>query len=295
MKIARRWFFVLANLSACGSAQEISLAPQFDPFDGARQVSAFSLRTEETTDGGGTADVVPPRLAPRYVDRDVFVGPYRSGGLIGGVELAYLRPYATGNLLFHPDLAVNFNPTMRYWIGWQSAEGLGVRVRYWQFDHQAQNGPDAITLEFRTLDAEVTQIVDFLRWDLLISGGMRYAESDLNNTLLEDPGFDGVGLTFGLQAARDLNQTGSLRLAASGRWSSVFGNTKKLGSTPVNDDLMNIVELTFGPQYRRLLGNGAFLTIGCGLEAQYWSNGYHGDTTDDVGFAGFSSSVAVTR
>jgi hypothetical protein len=47
------------------------------------------------------------------------------------------------------------------------------------------------------------------------------------------------------------------------------------------------------------LRNGAYLTLGAGLEAQYWSNAYNlgGLFTPsfDAGFAGFASSIAITR
>jgi len=35
--------------------------------------------------------------------------------------------------------------------------------------------------------------------------------------------------------------------------------------------------------------------MGAGLEAQYWSNGGPFLDTQDFGFAGFSSTVAITR
>src|SRR5439155_2414471 len=105
------------------------------------------------------------------------------------------------------------------------------------------------------------------------------------------------------QATRDLNTSGSLRLTSGARWSAVYGNSHQstAGVTTTNnrDDLINILELNIGPQYRRLLRNGGYLTLGAGLEAQYWANtgsqfvGTLG--TQDVGFAGFSSTFAITR
>jgi hypothetical protein len=87
-------------------------------------------------------------------------------------------------------------------------------------------------------------------------------------------------------------------LLSSARWSAVYGNTSQnLGRTTDRDDLLNIMELQLGPQYRRALRNGGYLTLGGGLEAQYWNNGNGSGFTDteDFGFAGFFTSVGITR
>jgi len=297
---------------ASGSAEEIRLAPTFDPF-----VTEVAQTTPITLVGcqDGCADSCTDNnnaccTPQRHVGRDFFVCKDRCGGLIGGFEYLWLRPYASGGLY---DTGAggaqqNFNPAWRTWIGYQNADGLGARMRYFEYNRSAAGAAAGSNLgvEFRTLDAELTQAVDFRRWNLLMSGGIRYAESgvtrnDPNVIAPINSGFSGFGLTTSATATRDLNQSGSLRFVAGSRWSAVYGNssnTSPAGVVTTNrDDLANILELNIGPQYRRRLRNGAYLTSTIGLEAQYWSNAFTlpGGVGTDAGFAGFSSAVALTR
>jgi hypothetical protein len=99
-----------------------------------------------------------------------------------------------------------FEITPRLWLGFKSACGLGIRGRYWQYDHSANGALDfSITeyddgeseswspkaldnlsilheLEMHTFDVEVTQDFNWCRSDITIGGGVRYArfQQDLN-------------------------------------------------------------------------------------------------------------------
>jgi hypothetical protein len=88
-------------------------------------------------------------------------------------------------------------------------------------------------------------------------------------------------------------------LTSGASWSALYGNRKEdFGGGAGNiyrDYLVQIVELNIGPQYRRRLSSGAYLTLGGGLEAQYYSNGGPFSDTQDAGLAGFSTTVAITR
>lgn len=293
-----------------GSAEELRLAPKFDPFNREVEQTTFSgpeisLVSHECTDEIACA---PQSCAPsRHVGRDFWVCSDRCGGIIGGSELVYLRPYGSGGV-FDTGAGgqMNYQPTMRYWLGYQRADGLGGRIRYWEFDRNgAGPGGTGVGAEFRTFDAELTQTVDFRTWNFLFAGGLRYAETNITRNDAAVPafnaGFDGIGLTTAAQATRNLNCSGSLRFTAGARWSALYGNSKtQIGGAivPVRDDLVNILEINVGPQYRRHLRNGSYLTVGAGLEAQYWSNAVLNAPAAnnlDVGFVGFASSVAITR
>jgi hypothetical protein len=235
---------------------------------------------------------------------DDFYTPYsRGGGLTGGAELSFLRPYAAQRMMTLTETDMGFCSAFRTWIGYQHEDGLGGRARFFQFDNAATNGEWLASLEFKAIDLELTQRVDFRRWNLLFSGGIRQAETanyfvldELPSNLSSFGGFSGVGVTFSAQATRDLTSTGTLQLVASARWSSLFGNGSRLNSFPVRgsqDETLNILELTFGPQYQRELSHGMLLTIYGGLETQTWAGAIDGG--DDIGLAGFTTGISILR
>lgn len=314
MKLSWRSLLAAAGLlvGAAGvQAEEISLAPTFDPFtQEAAEITLVGHCTDNCADA--CTDQCTSCCPSRHVGRDFWVCKDRCGGWVGGVDFLLLRPYAGGGWLQsggNANAQLNFNPAYRIYLGRQNADGLGGRLRFFEFDRGVTNGTSILGVEARYLDAEMTQAVDFRRWNLLFAGGLRYAQIEGNsgvNTALPGFGFDGFGLTFAGQATRDLNKSGSLRMTSGARWSAVYGNSSTSlngapGVTRNRDDLVNILEINIGPQYRRQLRNGAYLTFGGGFEAQYWSNPVSvaavplGIAASDIGFAGFSSTIAITR
>lgn len=234
-----------------------------------------------------------------WIGPEFYTNRCRTCGIVAGAEFIYLRPYASEDLLTTGigQAQLDFEPSMRYWLGWQLDSGLGARIRYWEIDRGEDFGGTSLGVEFRTLDLEATQNVDFRRWSLLVSGGIRYAESNIRRNTAET-GQDGIGLTTSLTAARDLTEAGGLRFVTTARWSALYGNSKDFINGALvdvdRDDLFSILELSIGPQVRRQLSSGAFLTFNTGFEAQYWSNGIGADT-QDVGFIGWASSVGIAR
>jgi len=303
MKLSLRSLFAAAGLfvasSGIGQAEEINLKPTFDPF-AAPEITLVGHCTDGCADAyaGGCTDSCNSCCTSRHVGRDFFVCKDRCGGLIGGAELLFLRPFGSEDVFDQNGSAqMNYNPAARLWIGTQNADGLGARIRYFEFDRvSTAAGGNNVGVEAKLLDLEATQAVNFRRFNMEFFGGLRYAENRIAVPNVST-GFNGVGLTFGAQVARDLNQSGSLRLASGARWSAVYGNSLIAGgndSLQSRDDLKNILELNIGPQYRRQLANGGYLTLGGGLEAQVWNGGFNADT-QDFGFAGFATSVSITR
>jgi len=320
MKLSLRSLFAAAGMflasAGLGQAEEISLAPQFEPF-AAPQVQATDITLvnhccDSCNNGagagcgdagaGGCCDSCTSCCPSRHVGRDFWVCKDRSCGWVGGVDFLMLKPFASENSMANGGNAqLNYNPAFRIYFGRQNADGLGWRMRLFDFERSASAINGVLGVKARYYDAELTQAVDFRRWNLLFSGGLRYAQTNFENGTggpVTIASFNGVGLTFAAQAARDLNQSGSLRMLSSARWSAVYGNTSFNGGTTTDrDDLINIMELQLGPQYRRQLRNGGYLTLGGGLEAQYWNgaNGASFTDTQNFGFAGFFTSVGITR
>jgi hypothetical protein len=291
-----------------GRAEGLKL-DSFEPFSATDTAAEISLVDHQSCDGDCNDACCGP-----HVGRDFLVCKDRCGGIYFGSELLMIRPFASDSVLAPgtSDADLGYRAAFRTWAGYQSSSGLGGRVRAFVYDHNTVTATSAADVEVRYFDAELTQAVDFRRWNLLLSGGLRQAETNLlttapaiGNTV---SGFDGVGLTFSGQATRDLNASRTLRMTMGARWSALFGNTKSgtaaVGNPPITfdrDDLVNVLEINIGPQYVRQMRNGATLIFGSGLDAQYWSNGVDSSGagtdagTDDLGFIGLSSSLIYMR
>ena len=57
-------------------------------------------------------------------------------GCIVGAEVLLLRAYESDGDFND----VNYDEAFRFWIGWQGAGGLGVRLRYFDYDETGANG-----------------------------------------------------------------------------------------------------------------------------------------------------------
>ena len=136
---------------------------------------------------------------PYHLGQDFLNSTCRTGGLIAGAEIVFLKPFATnGDLpgsfpLIGTDADYHFDSTPRFWIGYVQPSGLGSQFRYWEFDHGVNGSldddpDDLITggLEFRTFDWELLQQVNFRRWWLQMSGGLRYSEINIDERLTLD-------------------------------------------------------------------------------------------------------------
>jgi hypothetical protein len=339
MKISLRTLFAAVGLlvaaTGIGRAEEVSLAPSFEPFADenitlvahharhAAGCESGDCNMGECNTGGYDCNCGPSR----HVGRDFLVCQDRCGGIIGGGEFLYLRPYGESDIFDTgpggPD--IGFNPAFRTWAGFESADGLGARGRYFWYEGEDTGvllgAPATQSLEMQYIDAELTQAVAFRRSNIQLSGGFRYAENQFGivrggtalpaNLVLD---FDGYGMTFAVQGNRDITRNGCIRFSANARWSLLYGDFEASGivqGVPVaaanRDDLVNVLELNIGPQIRRRLNGGGYLTVGAAAEAQYWSNGLDvpaglaagllpaGVNSFDIGLFGFSASAQITR
>ena len=279
------------------------------------------------------------------------------GGFVGGAEFVFLRPFASNGDLPNANFGLaggigqtdrtldfNYKITPRVFFGYVGASGLGARVRYWQFDHGGS--PNTATdptsgnvatiaggLKFQTFDLELTQQSQFMNWNLLFSGGLRYASFALNsgNSIVDGGGValgfnnmnqsvSGTGLTSALQARRALNASGSLQFLTNLRGSILFGNHRSsvemfanlpgvgafgnASTTKNRDDLFSIWEINIGPQWSMPLANGARLVVGGTVEAQLWqgvgtstysATNSNGLGLGNMGLVGFGGNFGIIR
>ena len=241
----------------------------------------------------------------------------RSSGWSGGAEALFLRPCATARSLPVQYLTdAGFQPAWRLWGGVSGEDGLGVGVRWWQFDNT--NGPAGQPIRaeavFQKLDVEANQRLGFRVCDVLLSGGVTYAANGIGGA---GPGsfarwrFDGVGLTAGAQVIRPTPWLRGLTLAAAIQGSAVFGPSVMPGSIygPAvyrqANNCATIFEASFGPRWERRLRGGAIAFAGGACESQYWSTGLGSQASSffptvgfwggDVGLIGLTCNLGVRR
>jgi hypothetical protein len=271
-----------------------------------------------------------------HVGADFFNTACRSGGLVGGAEVVFFKPFQGFNAptstlaTANPESAsFNYNAGQRYWLGFVSNDGLGVRFRYFDYDRGAEPTTATLgamtqnlsgTVRSRQFDLEMTQQVAFRRWSMTAFGGLRYGEllqatgvreldTTANTFAATENSFHGLGLTGGLQGQRALGWFPSLSLYFYGRGSLLFGNQRFNGTAFDNaagtstalrlighNDNMTIWEIGLGPQWQRALASGGSFFARGGVEAQlYQPSGSGTIDSGNMGLAGFTFAMGVVR
>lgn len=204
-----------------------------------------------------------------------------------GFEFAVLKPFVGGISGDIPPL--NFSGTVtstydykvgsRFYVGRERADGLGVRLTYFQFDHNsAASGLGIVTgLELHTLDLEVTSRTKFFSSDVLLSAGFRYAklQQDYGLQGLGSLGFDseGGGMTIGAQMNRGIGCS-KWNLVIAGRGSIILTDNDisipGLLSVSGEDSTMKIWEARIGLDRKSQLTGRVNWIAGIALEAQNW-------------------------
>jgi hypothetical protein len=300
---------IFGSLAAvhCHAQVEMARLPTVDQRVERLEAELATLRAAVEHGDGGCCDACDPCCSPyagwTFAAEAVFLKAYTSRGIEGadGTQLRY-------------DL--NFTP--RFWAGYTTADGLGFRLRYWEFDESAI-GPSAVagrndshSIDTYVLDFEVTDWVYVdNKWDVLVSGGLRYVDfeqSRLSQTLAGGQalgrqfGSSSLGATLGGEVHRRL--FGDVSLFATGRASVLFGDDNEIQSfngvtvnNPENDNLRYIWESQLGAEWSRDY-NQATVFLRAAAEVQYWNNfiGEPGfDGSEALGFAGFALTAGVLR
>lgn len=202
----------------------------------------------------------------------------------------------------------DYEYTPRFELGYLGCRGLGGRLRYWQFDHDArrrgfvfgppgapnggngwQNEGEANTfalhsMELHVFDAEA--LVARCHW--LMSAGMRYVRMDQEYDIFSDfsdgffthHDFEGAGPTVALEYNTSPGQClgffvkcrGSLLYGDSGQVIVNFDNLDVF-LRDIENDLIGIAEIQLGliARFGGECGRGGYF-VSAAVEAQYWSN-----------------------
>lgn len=279
-------------------------------------------------------------------------GCEHQGGIIGGVGIYWVQPFFQSNPSYTTTTTttvgsktsvvqstVDVNQQMdvapEIWLGYIGQDGLGARIRWWEFrqgSNQSVNVPagtattltslsggsgtlvgamnfagggqfsyaDTTKLDLQVWDVEALKDVQVGAFDLLFSGGVRFAH--LNETLnqyLYQPGFGeagteqgfsagsftGAGPTLALEARWPFRNSG-LALYGKARGSVLFGSAHStafsnntpsvLFGAPVSytvlanpDRVMSVAEGEIGLELSRQMGNNRVFGQ-LGLVGQDW-------------------------
>jgi hypothetical protein len=211
-----------------------------------------------------------------------------------------------------------FDVSPRLTLGYMSPDGLGVRVRWWEYNHSADSAydhgyPSQISVDTYTVDIEFYEELSVGCYSTLeISGGIRYNEFEeqiIGNwsdqgSIATTNRFSGFGGLIGAELNRSLAIGGSVYARA--RLAILMDDKKVIlagESVPVQSTLLDstqgMTEIGFGYEYSRCLCGGSILTARVGAEWQNWFNysstsinGTYGGPSD-VGFGGFLVGVGL--
>lgn len=175
-------------------------------------------------------------------------------GFEAAVEGTYLQPDVSRGFFTSSSAQYDFEPAPRFWVGSTFQNDWGWRVRYWDFDAEADVSTSSLSanqtvfssgdefLSVLAVDVEVTRRLRRERWDLTGSLGVRSAEiersdvfnirtvdlvSDTASVTITDAirSFEGTGVTFAAEGRRPL---GASRVAAilNARGSVLWGSNR---------------------------------------------------------------------
>jgi hypothetical protein len=245
-------------------------------------------------------------------------GSCRAGAFFFDVDLTYVRFFQEGgvtDIAGDPgDFNMKFAP--RFELGWFGVNGMGVRMRYWNYDQNTiSTDGDGIAVDTFTFDLEIAQKYEIgCLTTLETFGGVRYVDfqqglGDLATDRLLMGGFTAAGGTVGFEGRRHCWYG---NVYARGRLSVLYGDSDAVLIDTVgvvvvdqSEALGNIytqTELGIGYEVSGEWGNSV-VSARVGAEWHHWANAALADTSlggvgqddqlEDVGFAGLVLGLGV--
>jgi hypothetical protein len=219
-----------------------------------------------------------------------------------GAEAVYAKPHFEDEVEPNDGEATyDYEISSRLYFGGRNDHGFGARVRWWQFDHNSQEGDarnDPFQLTVDAVDFEATQMVCWGPVNAMFFGGARYGKVSHVEDDGEGSTFEGTGPTVGIDLNLPIRCT-NLSLIGNFRYSALFGNSRFTDNNTGEDDIVGNVETQLGIQYSHCCSRGT-LNIRTVVETQQWE-GAADDPTDnldsisstneDLGFLGFGVGI----
>jgi hypothetical protein len=206
------------------------------------------------------------------------------------VQILYLRAHVLEDAV--GKLSEQYKWSPRVVAGYENEHGIGGRGRWWHYSHETPIlGGDDIRFRFDTIDAEATARFASKKADLVVSGGMRWADIEIE--------FDDDSISTGapgLTAAADLrvevcsNCDSQWAAIGGARFSTLGGDWDGNGGfiDDVRDDNIVAQELYIGVEYTQRTKGGHDIFARLTYEIQNWhSDAFAQDAgADSVGFVG---------
>jgi hypothetical protein len=219
-----------------------------------------------------------------------------SGGgsrrITADVELMALRTHFSEDPL--GKLGEKYELSERMIVGMENENGIGGRVRYWTYDRTTPNlqGGSSLRADFDVIDFEGTTRFGTQNFDLMLSGGVRWADIkiDIDRGRCRN---DMPGASFGLDLrgiiCRDCHN-GLVWRSVSGARLSVFGGDWELSRGLIGsmrDDNIMVTEIYGGVECTHCC-HGHDLYARLVFETQNWRSDALGESTgiDSIGFVG---------
>jgi len=222
-----------------------------------------------------------------------------------GYEATILRPYmSSANFPGAGNVFDNeYGWGHRFILGYDTGDGIGARLRYWMFNHGNTTNPppplNSINIDMDALDAEVTLNEQMRNWDILVTGGVRYARAeftDLGGILGAGAGantyFEGYGPTVSLEATRDV---GRFYVVGDWRSSLLFGDIRGTLLGTIDDETAIVIEQQLGMGW---VSESGVLNVRGVWETQAWLNDTFADDANGLGsnltLSGFTVSATLS-
>lgn len=186
--------------------------------------------------------------------------------------------------------------------GYETAGGLGVRGRYWNYSRTTGTVDDngSLGLDMNVIDIEGTKRISSRNVDVLLSGGFRWADMKIEEDNDDEVSTEMPGITFAIDGRAPICCTGGMQ------WSAVCGARWSLMGGDWRGDYGGIIRPTFDDNVtaEELYGGFEMLCHRCGydlyarlvFEIQNWHSDALGESspTDSIGFVGPAIQTGVT-
>jgi hypothetical protein len=192
-------------------------------------------------------------------------------------------------------LSEKYEWSPRIVLGYESPNGLGSRLRWWSYSrtNRTVDDSEAYHLDLSVFDAEGTARFSTRRADLVIAGGLRYANFEIEEEdVAREIAADLPGLTFaadGRMAICCVNRS---------QWSAVCGARWSLLGGDWEGESNDLVDVVYDDNVttQEIYGGVEYLCHDCNydlfarlvFEMQNWRSDALGETsaTDSIGFIG---------
>ncbi len=218
--------------------------------------------------------------------------PCESPSWYYGYELTTLRPYVSEAFFGTGTFDGEFGYGHRLTWGYDGGSGLGARMRYWLYNHAHDSvPPSTLGIDMDVIDFELNLTEQLRNYNVMLSGGARYARMELTGLVLPTFVFEGGGPTAAVEATREFGDRG-LYLIGNVRGSLLFGDLTFPGQK-IADETTVVLENQLGFGMTHCLGN-ATLNLRTVWETQTWM----GETMVDfygsrLSFGGPSTSIEL--